>query len=194
MLPEVPTRAPKRNANLSKKIGVFLLKVLGWKIKGDFPDESKVVIAIGPHTSNWDFIIAATGILATGLRISYLMKKEAFFWPFGRFFRWLGGVPVDRRAAENTVDQIVAEYNRHEAFWVAITPEGTRKQVKQYKTGFLRVAKAAGVPVLIIAWNYPAKELIIDKLWPLSSNLEQDAADIRSYINSHYKGRYPDRQ
>jgi len=194
LVPELPGCLPAKGNRFSRWLGKALLKFMGWKVSGDFPQHKKVVVALGPHTSNWDFIIAMPAIMATGINANYLMKKEVFVWPFSIVWKWLGGVPLNRKATENTVEQLIQKYNESEKLWVAIAPEGTRKKVDYWKTGFLRVAEAAGVPVMLVAWDYPSKTFVLEKIWPTTGNHEEDAANIRAYVNKTYTGRYPNNQ
>ena len=171
-----------------------MLKCLGWRVSGQFPNEPKAVIALGPHTSNWDFVISMAAIMASGVRVSYLMKKEAFVWPFSIFCVWLGGVPLNRKATENTVDQLVARFLDSDKLWVAIAPEGTRKKVDYWKSGFLRIAHKADIPVICVTWDYQQKLMCLDRVWQATEHYEQEAEAIREYVRTHFKGRYPDQQ
>jgi 1-acyl-sn-glycerol-3-phosphate acyltransferase len=133
-------------------------------------------------------------IMALGVKVSYLMKKEAFFWPVKGLFMALGGIPLDRSAAQDTVSQICEWFKNHEKLWVVITPEGTRSKVNKWKTGFLRVAHEAEVPVVLVAWDYPTKSINIEKLWHTTGDHETDAQSIRAFFNKKYTGKYPDKQ
>ncbi|WP_188151918.1 1-acyl-sn-glycerol-3-phosphate acyltransferase [Teredinibacter waterburyi] len=177
-----------------RRMGIWLVRVTGWRMVGEIPDEKKLVLAAAPHTSNWDFILAMLFVMATGIRISYLMKKEAFVWPFGKLFMALGGIPLNRKAADDTVDQIAQWYSEHDKVWVVITPEGTRGKVERWKTGFLRLAERADVPVYLVAWDYPTKTIHIGKKWPRSGDHVKDAEGIRDYLCSRYTGRHPENQ
>ena len=194
MLPRMSESAPRFGNALVHAIGRLGLRLIGWKVSGDIPNVPRAVFSLAPHTSNWDFITAMFALMALGVKISYLMKKEAFFWPFKNLFMSLGGIPIDRQAAEDTVSQIVNWVNRSERMWVAITPEGTRKRVEKWKTGFLRVAHEAQVPVVLVAWDYPSKTIFVDKLWYPSGDHAADAEEIRHYINQKYTGRHPHKQ
>lgn len=193
-LPRLSEKAPRFGSGIVRWFGRLGLRLMGWKVKGEIPNVPKAVFSAAPHTSNWDFIIAMLTVMALGVKISYLMKKEAFFWPFKGLFRSLGGIPLDRRAADDTVSQIVSWLDKSEKMWVVITPEGTRKRVDKWKTGFLRVAAEANVPVILVAWDYPSKTLFVDKLWHASGDHISDAESIRTYINNKYQGRHPEMQ
>ena len=194
VVPHLPENAPVLGNSLSKALGRFILRVLGWRLEGELPNEKKLMVALAPHTSNWDFVVAMPIIMALGIKVSYLMKKEAFIWPFSILFRWWGGIPLDRGASGEVVNQVAQWYADHDAVWVAITPEGTRKKVGQYKTGFVRIAHAAGVPIVTIAWDFPSKSMVVDRIWTATGNHEADAALIREHINSHYRGAAPQLQ
>lgn len=193
-IPRPPQQAPRMGNCVTRALGRGLLRLLGWKITGDFPDEPKLVLALAPHTSNWDFVIAFAALMATGIRVSYLMKKEAFIWPFKGFFMAWGGIPLDRQAAQDTVEQIHCWFAVHDKVWVVITPEGTRSKVERWKKGFLRLAYAAEVPVLLVAWDYPRKTIVLDRCWPLTGDIDEDEVAMRTYVNITYRGRNPANQ
>lgn len=194
LFPPMPPQVPRKGNRLSRAVGRLLLKATGWRVTGNFPPEPKMICAVGPHTSNWDFIVGMAGIMACGIDARFLMKKEAFIWPFSRFFVWLGGEPLDRKASENTVDQIVEHYHKASKLWVGIAPEGTRKRVTYWKSGFLRIADKAGVPVLLVGLDYRNKLLVIDKVWPTTGDYTADAAAIRDHMRLRFVGRHPSQQ
>lgn len=170
------------------------MRLSGWELKGELPKEPKLVLAAAPHTSNWDFILAMLVVMALGIRISYLMKKEAFFWPFKGLFMRLGGIPIDRSAAKNLVEQITSWYEQHDKVWVVITPEGTRSKVDKWKSGFLRIAENAEVPVCLVSWDYPSKCMHVGPVWSLTGDHEADVAAIRKHVSEKFTGKYPEKQ
>lgn len=192
--PERPDNVPATNNRITCWVARNILRVMGWKIKGELPNHPQLVLCGAPHTSNWDFIIAMLVSLALGVKFSYLMKREAFIWPFKNMFIALGGVPLDRGSGDETVRQIAEWYRTHDQVWLAITPEGTRSKVRKWKTGFLRIAHSAKVPVLLVAWHYPEKSLYLDKVWKTTGNHIKDAEDIRAYMTSRFVGAHPDKQ
>lgn len=194
LIPSLPESLPRQGNMFSRWLGRCLLRLMGWRVTGELPAELKIVAVVAPHTSNWDFITGLAGVMALGIRVNYLMKKEAFVWPLSKLFIWSGGVPLDRSATGNTVDQLVSYYRSRDKLWVAIAPEGTRRKVDFWKSGFMRVAQQAEVPVLLVAWNYPTKEIRIDRLWYYSGDVERDVATIRDYARTRFQGRYPAQQ
>ncbi len=190
----LPEKVPSTGNALTRWLGRTILRSIGWQVKGELPNHAQVVICGAPHTSNWDFIIAMGVSLAMGIKFSYLMKKEAFIWPFRGLFMAMGGIPLDRGSSVDTVQQIAQWYRDHDQVWLAITPEGTRSKVERWKTGFLRIAHQAQVPVFLVGWHYPEKALYLDKLWRTTGDHVKDAEEIRAYLTSRYQGAHPEKQ
>lgn len=183
---------PSMGNGLTRWFGHTILKIMGWKITGQFPLEKKLVFIGAPHTSNWDLIIALAAMLATGIRMSWMMKKQAFFWPLGGFFKKMGGIPIDRSSKNNVIEQTTNWFNSQEKAYLGLTPEGTRSKVNEYKTGYLRIASAAKVPVFIVAIDAIKNEIVLDKLWPLTGNIDDDNRAIKDYYDQNYKGIRPE--
>lgn len=191
---DVPANVPTQGNRFTRGLGRTLMRMLGWKLGGELPNVKKCVFIGAPHTSNWDFIVSMISILALGLRASYLMKKEAFFWPLAGFFKALGGVPTDRKAAGGVVANIAEQYRTHDKMWVVLTPEGTRSKVDKWKSGFIQIANQAKVPVVCVAFDYPSKTVHIGKMFHPSGDDEKDMQDIRAYYENSFTGRHPHRQ
>jgi 1-acyl-sn-glycerol-3-phosphate acyltransferase len=145
---------PRRDYGLLRPLGRWILRRLDWCSEGAFPDQPKLVIAIAPHSSAWDFIIDAAFLYVMGLRVAFIAKHTLFFWPLGGFMRWLGGIPVNRAQPQDLAEVMAAAFGKHEQLWLAITPEGTRREGARFKSGFYRIARAAGVPILPVYFNY----------------------------------------
>ena len=179
---------PRMGNGFTRWIGSAVLRLLGWKIVGQFPKEKKLLFIGAPHTSNWDLIIALAGMMSLGLKASWMMKKEAFFWPLGGLWKSLGGVPIDRASKNDITSQMSQWYKENETAWLGLTPEGTRSKVDKFKKGYLRIAYAAGVPIFIVAINGANKEIVLDKIWDLSFDTEIDNRKIKAYYDQKYKG------
>ena len=142
---------------MKKAISKALLRLAGWKLGPVVEDVPKCVICVAPHTSNWDFIVGKLFYTSIGRNASFLIKKEWFFFPFNLLFDWLGGVPVDRSKRTSVTDQMVGQFNRRKEFQLAVTPEGTRKRVNDWKKGFYYIAQKANVPILMAYFDYKKK-------------------------------------
>ena len=190
---QLPEEMPRIGNWFTQGIGLLIVKALGWRFEGEFPPEKKLMVALAPHTSNWDFVVAMPFILALKLKASWLMKKEAFFFPFKRLFMWLGGIPTDRKAPGGMAKQVAVQFRENEKMWVAITPEGTRKKTAKWKNGFLRIAYAAKVPILLVAWDFPNKCIRVDSLYRPTGDQDVDMYEIRKRFDK-YQGRHPEKQ
>jgi 1-acyl-sn-glycerol-3-phosphate acyltransferase len=163
---------------------------IGWRITGEMPNLGKFVIIGAPHTSNWDFVLVLATAAALGVRISWMGKHTLFRGPFGRFLRWSGGVPIDRRQARGVVGESVEAFGRSAKLILCITPEGTRSKVREWKSGFYQIALSAGVPILLAAFDYGHKAIDLGPLmWP-SGDYDADLARIKAHYQP-IRARHP---
>ncbi len=157
---------------------------MGWKIVGSFPDVDKCVVIVVPHTHWHDFIIGALARKIINEEINFVAKKALFKPPFGWYFKWMGGAPIDRTKSSNKVESIASIFNEREKFRLALAPEGTRKKVEEWKTGFYYIAKTAGVPIEMIAFDFGKKEV---KFSPLFFPTDDKEADFK-FMRKFYEG------
>lgn len=133
----------------------FILKLWGFTITGIDPERyPKKIYAVYPHTSNWDFPLGILLRAAVPIKVNFIAKDSLFKPPFGWFFRYLGGIPVDRNSSNNFVDTMVSIYNDYDRIAFAIAPEGTRKKVTKFKSGFYYIALKAGIPIILVTFDY----------------------------------------
>ena len=158
---------------------------MGWKIDGSIdPNIKKCVMMVMPHTSWHDFYLGLFTRGITRLDMHYIAKKELFRWPFGVFFRYMGGAPIDRKGSSNKVDAIAKIFETKEVFRLAILPEGTRKKVSEIKTGFYYIALKAKVPIIPVAFDFENKEVKIGQPMDPSGNLETDLPILLSHFKN----------
>jgi 1-acyl-sn-glycerol-3-phosphate acyltransferase len=160
-----------------------LLRWMGWKIDFQGLPAMQGVAILYPHTSNWDFPVAMLLKSAMGIEVKFWAKDSLFNIPvFGRWLRWLGGVPLMRNAASGVVAQMVALIQRKKTessyFWLALSPEGTRSYQPGWRSGFYRVALEAGVPLALASLDYSKKILVLRHYVYLSGDTAQDMQDI----------------
>lgn len=150
-------------------------KIMGWSLKGEFPSHlKKCVIAVVPHTSWWDFLLGILVRKVWNEEINYIGKKSLFDSPFGWFFKWTGGAPIDRSKSNDTVSAVTKVFESKELFRLALSPEGTRKKVEKWKTGFYYIAKSANIPIVLVAFDYGRKEIKISKPYYPTENKTTD--------------------
>ena len=190
--PFVNEDVPRMGNALSRGMAEGVLKLMGWKVTGKFPQEKKLVYIGAPHTSNWDLVIALASMQAVGLRCSWMMKKQAFFWPLGGLFKKLGGVPIDRSAKTDITTQMADWFAAQDKAYLGITPEVTRSKVESFKRGYLRIAYDAKIPVFLVVVDGENKEVVLDKVGPLTGDIDIDNRDIKAYYDANYKGIRPE--
>lgn len=175
-----------------KKISQFLLKQSGWKVLSTVVEPQKSIIAVAPHTSNWDFILGKLAYWSLGRDAGFLMKKSWFVFPLGYIFRAMGGVPINRDKNESTVQKMVNEFGKRDRFHLAITPEGTRKLVKDWKRGFYYIAVGAKVPIQLAYIDYEKKEVGIKEIFYPTGNENEDIKHIAKYYKN-VTPKFPER-
>ena len=176
--PNVPHRG---NAPL-RAFGRFVLALMRFRVEGNLPNVPKMVIAVAPHTSNWDFVLGAAVMFATDLRLEFLAKHTLFWRPFGSLMRWMGGIPVDRASAHGLVGEAVAAFTAVPSRVLAITPEGTRKKVRRYKSGFLHIARGAGVPVVLASLDWGRHVVVFGPEFETTGDCEADITKIEAHF------------
>ena len=176
-----------------KYLARMILKLAGWKIDQKAPEGlKKCVIAVGPHTSNWDFVLGRLAFYMYGIKPKILIKKELFFPPLGWLLKAIGGIPVDRKKNNRLTDYAVELFNSNETMYMVFTPEGTRAYNPNWKKGFYYIAQRANVPIYICYMDYEKKIGGFHSPFFVTGNTEEDIAYIKS-IMGKYKGKYPEK-
>ncbi|RUO39159.1 acyltransferase [Pseudidiomarina aestuarii] len=182
---------PTRGNAFSRWVGRVGLRVLGgWRVEGELPRTRQAIIPVAPHTSNWDFFIGVFVMLALGLKLSYLGKHTIFRFPVNGLLRWLGGIPVDRRSAQGVVGEMVEQFKQRPELVLALSPEGTRKKVTEWKKGFLHIAKTTGVPVIPIALDFSRKVLEITPALLITGDIDAELERVKAAV-AHAQGKNP---
>ena len=143
---------------------------------GDFKGDKikKCIVVVVPHTSWHDFYIGLLIRQIVALKISFLGKKELFRWPQGWYLKKVGGIPLDRTPGQNKVEAIAELFKKRDELRIALAPEGTRKRVTEWKTGFYHIAKAAGVPIIMVTFDFGKKQNVISEPFYPTDDTEKD--------------------
>ena len=189
---QVPEHLRGNRSRFSRWMGRSVLKILGWRVEGSIPDLKRFILIGAPHTSNWDFVLAMATILGLNLRMRWMAKHSIFKPGVVWFMEWLGGIPTDRRNPKMIVDNVARIAKREKGVIIGLTPEGTRKKVEKWKTGFLRIAKTLDCPILMVGLNFPGKIIFIGDLYHPSGDNDADLVAIKEYY-SQFQGRHPAR-
>jgi 1-acyl-sn-glycerol-3-phosphate acyltransferase len=171
-------------ARIMKQTILRWFKRQGWRVEGTAPFPRRFVVIAAPHTSNWDFLHFLGAADGLNLDLSFMGKKSLFRWPFARAMRDMGGVPVDRSSAQNYVQQMIEEFGKRAEFMLTIAPEGTRKKVQLWKTGFYHIAIGAKVPIVCGMMDYKRKVVGLGPtIWP-TGDYEKDMIAVSHYYSS----------
>lgn len=175
-----------------KPLAKALLRLESWTVVGEVPDVNKCVVIGAPHTSNWDFYYAMLFAFSVDLRPKILVKSELFKFPLKYLLRGLGGIPVYRNKKTSLVEDLAGEFNKRESLILALSPEGTRSKIKEWKSGFYRIAQKANVPVLLAYLDFKKKEAGFGPLFYPTGNYKEDIIKIRNFY-ADKTGKYPDK-
>jgi 1-acyl-sn-glycerol-3-phosphate acyltransferase len=174
------------------KITMFILKVLGWTIDKHTPEGvNKCVVVMGPHTSNWDFVIGRLAFASYGVNGRFLIKKELFFFPLGWFLKAIGGIPVDRKRKNSMTEFAATQFEENDKMFMVFTPEGTRSYNPKWKKGFYYIALKANVPIYIGYMDYEKKIGGFHSKFTPTGDVEKDIQYIKDILKQ-YKGKYPE--
>lgn len=183
----LPPNAPRRYPRSVRWIAKQWLRLLGWRLVGNFPDLPQVLFLAAPHSSAWDALYGLLIKVASGVDIRFMAKREAFWFPLGLLLRALGAIPIDRKKAHGVVGETVDGFRNNPNAWFLLAPEGTRKAVKKWKSGFWHIARQADVPVCCIYIHYPDKVFGIGEVFRMTEDMDADMAKIRTWY-APYQG------
>ena len=164
----------------------WVLRLWGFRVIGPIPTDAqkKWLLTTAPHTSNWDFVLCVIVRSAVELKVNYVAKESLFKAPHGWFFSWLGGYPVKRAKNQHYVETIADLYRQLDEFRLLIMPEGTRKKVDKFRTGFYYIALSANIPLILFTLDWGNRVVsFAEPFWP-TGDVEKDMA----FIYSHFRG------
>ena len=179
---------PRRGSAPARAFGRALLGLMGWRVTGEIPDLPKFVIVVAPHTSNWDFVVGAATMFALDLKLTFIGKHTLFRWPLAGLMRWMGGVPVDRGAPHGVVGETVDAIARVEQRVIAIAPQGTRKRVARFRSGFLHIARGAHVPVVFASLDYAARCVRLGPTFTPGEDVDAELRRVEAFF-ANVKGK-----
>ena len=166
-----------------------MMRLAGWRFTGELPDLPKLVIAVAPHTSNWDFVVGVMALWSLDIKLSFIGKHTLFRGLFGRWLRSLGGIPADRTKAHGLVGEVVDAFNAADRMILALSPEGTRAADKGFKSGFLHIASGANVPIVLAYFDFPNRQVGFGPLFTPSGDTERDMKAVLEFYRP-MRGKY----
>ena len=184
LVPHLGAAVPRRGNGVTRGFGRTLLRLLGWRVEGAMPDLPRFVVALGPHTSNWDLVVGAAAMFALDLRLSFFGKHTLFHGPLGAMMRWMGGIPVDRTSPHGVVARSVAAFEAEPQRVLAIAPEGTRRAGAGIRSGFLHIARGAKVPVMLATFDYATRVVRLGPTFEPGEDVARDVERVRAHFAS----------
>jgi 1-acyl-sn-glycerol-3-phosphate acyltransferase len=183
---ELPAPFPIRFSG--SRVACWLLKKFGWRVQFDGLPALQGVLVVYPHTSNWDFVVLVLMKWAVGIPVHFLGKDKLFRIPlFGRWLRYLGGIPVNRISPRGIVGQAVDQVTQAKVqgryFWLALSPEGTRKHSTGWRSGFYQIVLKSGVPLGLVRLDYREREVTAQDFVYLTGDEIEDFNRISSVFH-----------
>jgi 1-acyl-sn-glycerol-3-phosphate acyltransferase len=143
--------------HLLRLVAKLGLRLTGWKLESPGDIKPPMVLIGAPHTSNWDCLLLVVLALELRVTVCWLGKHTLFRWPLGGFMRWVGGIPVNRTERSNQVERTAQFLRDHPDILLCVTPEGTRRKVERWKSGFYYISYLSGAPMLLTAIDADAR-------------------------------------
>lgn len=176
-------------------LGKLVLSIFGWRVKGSISEDfsnQKLVVIVAPHTSNWDGIFGVATVAGLDAKITFIGKHTAFRYGLGAFLRYMGGIPVDRSKPGGIIRDAIDQIKKIDGSLIAMSPEGTRSKVKEWKTGFLRIAKELNTKIIPASLDFAKKEILLGKAFVPSGNNEEDIRALKEYY-SVFTAKHPEK-
>jgi 1-acyl-sn-glycerol-3-phosphate acyltransferase len=191
-VPPLGPAVPRWGNALTRGLGRALLRLFRWRVTGSVPDVPKLIAIAAPHTCSWDVFVGIAVMLALGARVHWFAKHTTFRWGLGPPLRWLGGISVNRSTPTGAVRDAIDLVTRRDRIVLALAPEGTRRKVANWKTGFYRIALAARAPIVPVALDYSRRAAHIGEPMMPTGDYASDLARLKGHFHSGM-ARHPER-
>ena len=192
---QIPKSFRANRPKILQWLGRTVLSIFGWKVSGSISEEyagKNLVVIVAPHTSNWDGIFGVATVAGLDARITFIGKHTVFRYGLGSFLRYMGGIPVDRSKPGGIIQDALNQIKDLEGALIAMSPEGTRSKVKEWKTGFLRIAKELNTKIIPASIDFAKKEILLGNAFTPSGNNPQDIINLKKYY-SIFTPKYPEK-
>ncbi|WP_338517345.1 1-acyl-sn-glycerol-3-phosphate acyltransferase [Alteromonas gracilis] len=181
---DIPSLVPRKWPNWLSRFACWLLTTRGWCVEGEFINERKSILAVAPHTSNWDFFIGLFVIFSFRLNLNFFGKHTIFTPPLGALVRRLGGIPIERSKAHGVVGTIASQIKDADDLILALAPEGTRSKIFPWKTGFMHIAKQAEIPIQMVGIDYAKKAIVLGPIIHKVTNIDEQMQTIYGFYDT----------
>lgn len=181
---------PKQWPCWLSRFSAWVLRKRGWQAEGELANRNKLIISVAPHTSNWDFFVGLFVLFTLRLKISFFGKHTLFVPPIGGLLRFIGGIPVERSKSHGMVGAIAKTIRQADKMLLVLAPEGTRKPVFPWKSGFMQIARAAQVPVQLIGFDYKEKTIVFGPVLEQFENVDDQMQKAYAFY-ARVSGKFP---
>ena len=192
---QIPYRFRANRPKFVQWLGRVVISILGWKVNGGISDEHQednLVVIVAPHTSNWDGILGVAAIAGLDAKITFIGKHTVFkYFGLGAFLRYMGGIPVDRTKPGGIIQDAINQIKDINGTLIGMAPEGTRSKVKEWKTGFLRIAKELNTSIIPASIDFAKKEILLGDVFTPTGNNAKDILDLKDYY-SFFTAKHPE--
>ncbi|MFZ8200206.1 acyltransferase [Alteromonas portus] len=176
----IPRKWPKWLSSFA----AWVLTKRGWRVEGELINQKKAILAVAPHTSNWDFFIGLFVVFSFKLNINFFGKHTIFTPPLGAIVRRLGGIPIERSKAHGVVTSIANKIKQADHLILALAPEGTRSLIYPWKTGFMHIAREAEIPIQVIGLDYARKVIVLGPIIQKVTNIDEQMQTIYTFYDN----------
>jgi len=188
---ETPNSPPAGGNKFTGWLGDTILSITGWKLEGELPQHPKLVLAVAPHTSNWDFFLGVALLFALRIKIRFLGKHSIFVPVVKQLLELIGGIPVNRKSARGVVGEVVKQFDSQDKMILAVAPEGTRSPKFPWKTGFLAIAHQAKAHVVLVGFDFARKRVVFGPVFLSEGDFEDDMQKVYRFYST-VTAKYPE--
>lgn len=180
----VGANIPRKWPAWLSRFAAWVLTRRGWRVEGELINQKKMILAVAPHTSNWDFFLGLFVVFSFKLNINFLGKHTIFVPPLGAIVKRLGGIPIERSKAHGVVTAIANKIKASEQLILALAPEGTRSPIYPWKTGFMHIAREAEIPIQLIGLDYTKKTIVFGPIIQKVTNIDEQMQTIYTFYDN----------
>ncbi|WP_334020177.1 1-acyl-sn-glycerol-3-phosphate acyltransferase [Alteromonas sp. S015] len=181
---KVGANIPRKWPNWLSSFAAWVLAKRGWRVKGELINQKKAILAVAPHTSNWDFFIGLFVVFSFKLNINFFGKHTIFTPPLGAIVKRLGGIPIERSKAHGVVTSIANNIKEADQLILALAPEGTRSPIYPWKTGFMHIAQETEIPIQVIGLDYDRKVIELGPIIQKVTNIDEQMQTIYTFYDN----------
>ena len=192
---QIPESFRANRSRFFQWLGRSVLSILGWKVTGIITNDqakNNLVVIVAPHTSNWDGVLGIAALAGLDAKITFIGKDTVFKYGLGPLLRYVGGIPVNRKNPGGIIKDAIDQLKIRKGSLIAMSPEGTRAKVKEWKTGFLRIASEIKADIVPASLDFKKKEILLGEIFKPSGDNTKDILDLKKYY-SEFAPNHPEK-